>query len=243
MAECMDNRIGPVFLARRERPRFAVTVGRAVVILSLCSAWLATVAEGAEPTDHDGKPGAVQVIPPEVKPREVSEAKIDTELFEVGLFAGVLDIDNFGSAAVYGLNATFHATEDFFLQANYGRSKAGNTSFEDLSGENVRLLTDSERDYTYYDFLFGYNIFPGEVFMTSKLTFNSAFYLVGGVGNTKFGGEDNFTTTLGAGYRIILRDWLTWHIDFRDHIFNSDIINNSDTTHNIELSSGVSFFF
>ena len=243
MAECMGNWIRPVFLAKQEKPRIAVTVARAVAILSLCWAGLVTFAEGAEPSEAGSKPGAIQVIPPEVKPREVSEAKIDTELFEVGLFAGVLNIDNFGSAAVYGLNASFHATEDFFLQANYGRSKAGNTSFEDLSGDNVRLLTDSEREYTYYDFLLGYNIFPGEVFMTSKLTFNSAFYLVGGVGNTKFGGEDNFTTTLGTGYRIILRDWLTWHIDFRDHIFNSDIINKSDTTHNIELSSGVSFFF
>jgi len=243
MAECMDNRVEPVFLVQRKRPRFAVTLRTTVAILSVCWAGFAAVAEGAEPSDGGGKPGAVQVIPPEVKPREVSEAKIDTEMFEVGLFAGVLNIDNFGSAAVYGLNASFHATEDFFLQANYGLSKAGNTSFEDLSGDNVRLLTDSERDYTYYDFLFGYNIFPGEVFMTSRLTFNSAFYLVGGVGNTKFGGEDNFTTTLGAGYRIILRDWLTWHVDFRDHIFNSDIINDSDTTHNMELSSGVSFFF
>jgi outer membrane beta-barrel protein len=243
MAKCMGNWIKSIFLGGLLRLYYVVTVGGMIALLSLYRGGLAAAAEGTEVTDEGGKPGAVQVIAPEVKPREISEAKIDTELFEVGLFAGVLDIDNFGSAAVYGLNASFHATEDFFLQANYGRSKAGNTSFEDLSGDNVRLLTDSERDYTYYDFLFGYNIFPGEVFMTSRLTFNSAFYLVGGVGNTKFGGEDNYTTTVGTGYRIILRDWLAWHIDFRDHIFNSDIINDSQTTHNIELSSGVSFFF
>jgi outer membrane beta-barrel protein len=243
MAECMDNWIRPIFLGRQKRRCLAVTAGRLIGMLFLCWAGLAAAGESTDVTGGDGKPGAVQVIPPEVKPREISEAKIDTEFFEVGLFAGVLNIDNFGSEAVYGLNASFHATEDFFLQANYGISKAGNTSFEDLSGDNVRLLTDSERDYTYYDFLFGYNIFPGEVFMTSNLTFNSAFYLVGGVGNTKFGGEDNFTTTLGTGYRIVLRDWLTWHVDFRDHIFKSDIINENQTTHNMELSSGVSLFF
>jgi outer membrane beta-barrel protein len=79
--------------------------------------------------------------------------------------------------------------------------------------------------------------------MTSQLTFNSDFYLVGGVGNTRFGGEDNFTTTLGTGYRIVLRDWLTWNIDFRDHIFSSDIIKSNQTTHNIELSTGVAFFY
>jgi outer membrane beta-barrel protein len=79
--------------------------------------------------------------------------------------------------------------------------------------------------------------------MTSNLTFNSAFYLIGGIGNTEFGGEDNFTTTVGTGYRIVLLDWLTWHIDFRDHIFQSDILNEDETTHNIELSSGVTLFF
>ena len=88
MAECMGNWIRPVFLAKQEKPRIAVTVARAVTILSLCWAGLVTFAEGAEPTDAGSKPGAVQVIPPEVKPREVSEAKIDTELFEVGLFEG-----------------------------------------------------------------------------------------------------------------------------------------------------------
>jgi outer membrane beta-barrel protein len=239
----MDNWFKRIFLGRRERPCLAVAVGKSVAILSLCWSGLTVAEEGAEVTDEGDKPGAVQVITPEVKPREVTEADIDTELFEVGVYVGVLNIDNFGSEAVYGISASFHATEDFFLQGNYGISKAGNTSFEDLSGDNVRLLTDSERDYTYYDALVGYNIFPGEVFMTSKLTFNSAFYLVGGVGNTKFGGEDNFTTTLGTGYRIVLRDWLTWHIDFRDHIFNSDIINDSQTTNNMELSSGVTLFF
>jgi outer membrane beta-barrel protein len=241
MAECMDNWSEHLLLGRSNLRPLAVALGRTVAILALCWTGLAVSAEGTEPTDQEGKPGAVQVIEPEVKPREVSEADIDNEFFE--LFAGVLDIDNFGSEPVYGINASLHATEDFFLQANYGVSKAGNTSFEDLSGENVRLLTDSERDYTYYDLLVGYNIFPGEVFMTSKLTFNSAYYLVAGVGNTNFGGEDNFTTTLGTGYRIVLRDWLTWHIDFRDHIFRSDILNESDTTHNIELSTGASFFF
>ena len=122
-------------------------------------------------------------------------------------------------------------------------SKAGLTSFEDLSGNNVRLLTNSERKYTYYNVLVGYNIFPGEVFMTSKLTFNSAFYLLGGVGNTEFGGEDNFTVTVGTGYRIVLRDWLTWHVDFSDHIFNSDIIKKNQTTHNMDLTTGLTLFF
>jgi len=218
-------------------------IGRSIFMLSMIWSAMTLYVEGAVAAGTGDKPAPVQVITPEVKPREVSEADIDDEIFGVGVYAGVLSIDNFGSEPVYGVSAMFHATEDFFLQFNYAVSRADKTSFEELSGENVSLLTSSERDYTYYDLLVGYNIFPGEVFMTSKLTFNSDFYLVAGVGNTKFGGEDNFTTTLGTGYRIVLRDWLTWNIDFRDHIFKSDIIKSNQTTHNIELSTGVTFFY
>lgn len=223
--------------------RIAAMIGKSAVLLSLLLSGAVMHVNCVVADEAVDKPAAVQVITPEVEPREVSEADIDDEIFGVGLYAGVLSIDNFGTEPVYGVRALFHATEDLFLQFDYGVSRAGKTTFEELSGDNVNLLSSSDRDYTYYNVLLGYNIFPGEVFMTSKLTFNSDFYLVGGVGNTRFGGEDNFTTTLGTGYRIVLRDWLTWNIDFRDHIFSSDIIKSNQTTHNIELSTGVAFFY
>jgi outer membrane beta-barrel protein len=243
MAERMDTWFKHVFLGCRDTSDLALAAGRIIILCSLCWAGLVTSAEAAK-TEGDGdKPDAVQVIMPEVQPREVSVAAIDDESFEIGLYAGVISIEDFGSEPVFGVKASYYATEDFFLQLNYGFAQAGLTSFEKLGGQNIRLLTDSERDYSYYNALVGYNIFPGEVFMTSKLTFNSSFYLVGGVGNTKFGGEDNFTTTLGTGYRIVLRDWLTWHVDLRDHIFKSDIISSNQVNHNIELSTGVTWFF
>jgi outer membrane beta-barrel protein len=239
----MENWLKYLLLGRTARPCLAAVAGKSIFLLSICLAALDASTGGAFAAEVEDKPAAVQVITPEVKPREVEEADIDDEIFGIGVYAGMLSIDNFGTEPIYGVSAMFLATEDFFLQFNYAVSKADKTSFEELSGEDVNLLTSSERDYTTYDLLVGYNIFPGEVFMTSKLTFNSDFYLVGGVGNTKFGGEDNFTTTLGTGYRIVLRDWLTWQIDFRDHIFKSDIINSNQTTHNIELSTGVTFFY
>lgn len=189
------------------------------------------------------KSETVQVIKPEVTPREIHEAEIDTEFFEIGAFAGLLSIDNFSAEAVYGLRGTFHATEDFFVQMNYGTSEAGLTSFEELSGTNIRLLTSSEREYSFYDVLVGYNIFPGEVFLTKNTTFNSSIYVVGGVGNTEFAGEKNFTTTIGTGYRVILTDWLNVQIDFRDHMFTSDVIRKSQLTHNLEMSFGLTTFF
>ncbi len=239
----MENRVQHILLKHRHTDGFRRLALPAIVLLYLGWASVAWADEGAGGAKGGEQTDAVQVILPEVQPREVTEDEIDDEFFEVGAFVGNLTIDNFGSEAVYGINASFHATEDFFLQANFGKSSAGLTSFEELTGEHVRLLTDSERDYTFYNLLLGYNIFPGEVFLTSNLTFNSSFYLVAGIGNTEFGGEDNFTTILGTGYRIVLRDWLTWHIDYRDHIFSSDILKKDDVTHNIEFTTGVTFFF
>ena len=239
----MENRIKYILLTLKDSSWFAAMIGNSAILLSLLFSISVMQVNCVVAAESAEKPAPVQVITPEVKPREVSEADIDDEIFGIGAYAGVLSIDNFGTEPVYGVRALFHATEDLFLQFDYGVSRAGKTTFEELSGDNVSLLSSSDRDYTYYNVLLGYNIFPGEVFMTSKLTFNSDFYLVGGVGNTRFGGEDNFTTTLGTGYRIVLRDWLTWNIDFRDHIFNSDIIKSNQTTHNIELSTGVSFFY
>jgi outer membrane beta-barrel protein len=201
-------------------------------------------AAPGDAAQEDARPEPVQVIKPEVQPREVTEAAIDDESFEVGLYAGVISIEDFGSQPVVGVRASYFTTEGLFLQLNYGFAEAGQTSFEKLQpNNNIRLLTDSERDYTYYNMLIGYNIFPGEVFVTSKLAFNSSIYLVGGVGNTEFAGEDNFTTILGTGYRIVVNDWLTWHVDMRDHIFRTDIITDGQVTHNLELTTGVTLFF
>jgi len=179
------------------------------------------------------------VVEPDPEVREVYEAQIDSEFLEVGAYVGVLSIEDFGSAQVTGVKASFHATEDFFLQANYGLSEAGLDADEE-GNDFVRFL---DRDYTYYNLLVGYNIFPGETFINQGLTLNSAFYLVGGAGNTDLAEDHYFTITVGTGYRIILKDWLTFNLDMRDHSFKSEIGGRTKRTHNLEFTGGLTAFF
>ncbi|NNF17766.1 MAG: outer membrane beta-barrel domain-containing protein, partial [Gammaproteobacteria bacterium] len=113
------------------------------------------------------------VIDPAVERRDIRVPKIDSENFEVGLYAGMMSIEDFGSDTVVGLRAAFHASEDIFLEATYGKTEAGRTSYEILSGA-VDLLTNSEREFTYYNFSVGYNLFPGEVFVGRRHAFNSS---------------------------------------------------------------------
>ena len=189
---------------------------------------------------EDGVPPPV--IEPDVERREIQTAKIDTEDFEVGVFVGQLSVEDFGVNTVAGARLAYHITESYFVELAAGQTETELTSFERLSGA-AQLLTDSERDYTYYNVSLGYNIFPGESFIGKNRALNTTTYLIGGVGKTTFAGDDRFTLNLGLGIRIMPLDWLAVHADFRDHIFDIDLLGKEKTTHNMEAHLGVTFFF
>jgi outer membrane beta-barrel protein len=183
-----------------------------------------------------------QVVEPAVKRREVERAQIDTENFEAGVFVGTISIEDFGSSFVYGGRLAYHFTEALFAEANFGLAEAGRTSYEDLSG-SVDLLTDSERDYTYYDLSLGWNALPGEVFFGGKRAMPSAVYFTLGAGSTNFAGDDHFTVAVGAGLRLLVTDWVALRLDVRNHMFDSDLLGDSKLTQNLQVGLGVTAFF
>jgi outer membrane beta-barrel protein len=217
-----------------------------VLLLKSCLTLLALVVLSACGRNNlvadNSADAALPVINPDVERREVSEPKISTQDFELGGYVGYMSVEDFGTNVVYGARLNYHLTEHFFAQANYGTTDTDKTSFEELSG-GAQLLTDSERTYTYYNASLGLNLLPGESFVGSDWAFNSALYLVGGVGNTEFAGDDYFTVTLGAGYRMLPIDAVAINFDVRDHMFDSDLLGDSKITHNIEFSMGLNFFF
>jgi outer membrane beta-barrel protein len=170
------------------------------------------------------------VIQPDLNRRNINEANIDSENFEVGVYAGVIAIEDFESSAIVGARFAYHISEDFFVEATYAQADAGQTSFEVLSG-GAPFLTEDDRDYTYYDLSLGYNL-NGEVFLTKNLVFNQSFYFKAGAGSTDFGGDNRFTINIGGGYRLLLTDYIALHADVRDK-----------DTHNIELTLGATIFF
>lgn len=181
------------------------------------------------------------LIEPELKREVVTDADIDSNDFEFGAFAGFVSIEDFSSSAVYGLTAGYHVTENLFVEVQGGMAKAGETSFEKLSG-GAPLLTDDERDYHFYDLSVGYN-FNGEIFFSDGTTFNTDFYLQLGGGSTSFGGDNKFTLSLGAGYRVLLTDHIALRLDVRDRIFSSELTGEKKDTHNLQYTLGATFFF
>jgi outer membrane beta-barrel protein len=196
-----------------------------------------------EPVATTGEPASDQpIIDPQVERRTIKRAKIDTEDFEIGAYAGILSIEDFESHAVYGARLAYHLTEDFFLEATAAKSKAGRTSYENLSG-GADVLNGAGRDYSYYALSAGWNALPGEVFIGKNRAYNTAFYLVTGIGSTKFGGDDRFTVNGGFGYRILPADWVAVHFDVRDYVYDIDLLGKKKIVNNLEAHLGLSVFF
>jgi outer membrane beta-barrel protein len=197
-------------------------------------------AKRAEQSPDDDT--APRVVDPTVERRKITVPKIRSANVEIGLDYGAMSIEDFDTNPSYGATLAYHVTEDLFLQAEYGRSKGGRTSFETLGG-NIQLLTPAERHFTYYDLSLGYNFLPGEAFLGRGIALSSAFYILGGIGSVDFAGDDKFTVNFGAGYRVLPSDWLAVHITVEDRVFQSDLLGVTKLTNNIEMRIGTTVFF
>ncbi len=223
----MDGRIF-IFLLR------AAGVVLAIALLSGCGGR----NKSAQPVGDETE----SVIQPEVERRDIKPPKIDNDNFEVSAYVGLMSVEDFETNVSYGGRLAYHVSEGFFVEGTYGLTTLGETSFEKLSG-GAPILTDDQRKLSYYDLSLGWNILPGETFIGRKRAFPSSLYVVVGAGNTSFADDDYFSFVLGAGYRMLFNDWLAGHVDFRDRMWDSDLLGSSKTTHNFEIVFGLSAFF
>ena len=201
--------------------------------LSLCTAVLGMLAVNAAL--------AQQVIVPEVERREVKLPKFPSKDIAVGLFAGTYATQNFGAAAVVGGRLGYHVTEDWFVEATLGQSKVSDEAFRQVLPGGI--FTDPKEKLSYYEFSAGYNLLPGEVFPTAKRAKATAIYLVAGVGSTKFNQQRSQTIAFGLGGRLLLTERAAVQFDIRDHIFSLDLLGKRQSTHNLELTGGFTYYF
>lgn len=186
------------------------------------------------------------VIDPNIVRLGLKEADINSMDIELGASFGFMSIEDFGTHEVYALRGAWHVTEYLFLEGQYGYSKAGNTSAESLD-TSLNLLTDDERELTYYNASLGFNALPGEVFIGENSAFNTDIYLLIGAGTTEFADDRMFTINAGVGIRFIALDWLAIHVTFQDLIFEKvakiDPANSGDSAHNMQYTTSITVFF
>lgn len=213
-----------------------------VVITSAVSViFFSSAVNATDETISPLKTQSEQLIQPELHRRKVELADIDTEDFEVSVYTGLLSVEDFGVKPVLGVRLAYHINEDLFVEGAFAKSEAGKTSWERISGG---ALLFNDRNITYYNVSLGFNILPGEAFLTRKHAFNTALYIIGGFGSTSFAGDDRLTINFGGGFRILTTDWLAIHVDVRDHLFNiNDVLGEDKMANNLEVTFGVSAFF
>ena len=187
------------------------------------------------------QPANEQVIVPQVDRREVKLPRFPSNDFEFGLFGGTYASENFGSHPVGGLRVGYHITEDFFVEAVYGQSKVSDEAFRQVLPGGV--FPTEKQKLSYYNVSAGYNILPGEVFVGRNRAFASALYLIAGVGSTKLVEQRRQTVNFGLGLRVFLADWAALQVDLRDHVFSLDLLGKRQSTQNLELTGGLTFFF
>lgn len=207
-----------------------------ILLAVLLSASLPGLAQ-----EIDGEAALETIVDPGLDRRQIIEDKIDTENFEVGLFAGIMNVEDFGSNNVTGARLAYHITEDFFLETLYGMTETSETSYETLSG-STQLLTDDQRKLSYYNLSLGFNILPGEVFIGRK-AFNTNYYIIAGAGNTEFAEDEYFTYNFGGGFRFFATDWFALRVDFRNHVFSHSLLGEEKEIQNLESHIGATIYF
>ena len=210
--------------------------------LTFCAGACIGIVQAAE----DGSPlfdlsGATPDLSPEIERRDFSIPNIDTENFEIGIFYGVLSVENFGANFIKGFNMSFFATEDFFITANAGFSIVDDGVYRRL---NLPLFGDSgKRDLAEYSVLLGWNVMAGEFFWIDKQAFTSDLYLLAGQGTVKLDSEEYSSYVAGLGVRIIPRDWFAIRFEAKLSEYKSNILGYEKHNHNMDIVTGVSVFF
>ncbi|WP_428819448.1 outer membrane beta-barrel domain-containing protein [Microbulbifer sp. MCCC 1A16149] len=211
--------------------------------VTLAGLLLAASASFANIASAQGDATIDEIISPDLERREIREAEIDSEDFEVTVYwGGIMSVEDFGSNRMIGGSLAYHINEDFFMEAAYAQTELGESSYERLSG-SAPLLTEDERDLSLYNLSLAWNFLPGEIFILDRWALNSNLYLIGGIGNTSFADEEYFTYNVGVGVRMLTKDWLTLRFDVRDHIFEHEIFGEPITTNNLSAQLGVSIYF
>ncbi len=200
-----------------------------------------TLAISAESDDKNAAPQE-QVIQPQLERRDVKVPHINVDDIEVGFYRGILSIENFSAQTVTGLRLAYHVTEDFFIEGVGAKSTISDEFFRSRAFP-ITGFDKQEEDLTYYNISLGYNVLPGEIFLGRRWAMASAFYIIGGIGTTKFAKESHATFNFGGGYRILLNDWFALHIDMRDHVFDSDLLGQNKRTNNFEAHVGLTAYF
>lgn len=208
---------------------------RIAALLLIAAAGLPSPARAADP------PANPQVVEPRVDRRPVFVPRLPSNDLEFGGYLGTYASEVFGSNRVAGLRLGYHLTEDFFLVAEYGRTKVRDETVRQVLPGG--LFPGPQQRLSYTNVSAGLNVLPAEIFIGGALARPSGVYLIGGLGSTSLVGEKHHTANFGVGLRLFMKDWAALQLDMREHIYALDVLGRRRSTQNLELTLGATFYF
>lgn len=179
----------------------------------------------------------IKVIDHDKNIKKANIAAIDTERFEIGVFTGLLSVEDFNTNPVYGVAMRYYLFPSFFVEANSGSSATDKSSIE---GNRNFIF---ERDFEYAGIVAGYKLIRGRSFWGKKRKFDTGLFLLGGIENVDFDEKSETGFVLGASYKTVLTDAFAVNLDFRNHIVSRELQGDEKQTINPEVTFGFSFFF
>lgn len=218
-----------------------VSLLNTVIILSLLSAFFLSNHTSAQTIGNAGKK-KVTVITPKKEINKVDSAQIDDERFEFGVFGGSLSIEDFDTVVLVGLSASYHINSRFMASLRYGQTSEARAAFERFN-EGVDFVPESEDGFRYLALEGSFKLVESRSFLGKKRKYNSRLYIDLGVESIEFIDESEIGFSLGFNYKVVVTDWLTSNLIFKDHIVNRDFLGESKLTHNLEVSLGFNALF
>jgi len=201
----------------------------------LCCVYFSALPPLASAAQNEKPP--IKVIDPDKKVTSANPAALDTEHFELGLFTGLLSVEDFNTNPVIGASLRYYLNEKFLIEGSIGTSETKRANTEGNQDFNP------ERDFSYFSVSAGYQFVKGRSFWGKKRKYNTGLYVLGGLEQVDFADESNTGIVIGVSYKTILTDYLTINLDFKDHIVKRDFIGDDKMTQNIEISFGVNTIF
>ncbi|WP_237445198.1 outer membrane beta-barrel domain-containing protein [Sinobacterium norvegicum] len=183
---------------------------------------------------------SVTIIEPKSQHTKTQRIGYKRHDIEIGINAGALSVEDFGSSYNYGLQLNYFISDRLFAQLAYTTGNIEKAEFEKNSGSS--FIKSGERTFSQTNLLAGYNILPGRSYMGGH-KFTSGIFLLAGASNINFAGDSNVGAIVGASYRLLLSPSLAGSIDFKDIIFQRDFLNDQKITNNLEASVTLNYRF
>ena len=139
---------------------------------------------------------------------------------------------------MYGLYFAQHINDKMQLTLNWAQTELSNKALDGL----VNLDAESTQTLQYLVAQTEYTLFQGEI-LTAKSQQMADLYITTGVGITDFEQKNYFTMVLGTGVNIDFNDWLTLNTSVRGHRIEDNRLGKSDTSYNIEFTTGIHLVF